>query len=287
MNFSFLIEQNIFLIIFIILTIGIVGMLIIGIVWILIIDIFKFLRREKRDIPPPKDFAKNELFFRISEEFHNQLKRGVEEEIKNNLLEFRKEIEKTSQEIIKSYQAQFRKEKEEMQRVYSAISQQIIIGGEEMRKQIKIFGQKTQEEISQLSKFNLETQKKISETAENKISQLDEVAKKEISKIEETTLKIRELLLAEIKKQSEIFSRELSQKISQIYQLSGERLREKIQKTEEEIENYKKEEFKKMDREIYRLIGEVAKKTIGKAIDLSDHERLVMEALEKAKKEIF
>jgi hypothetical protein len=33
------------------------------------------------------------------------------------------------------------------------------------------------------------------------------------------------------------------------------------------------------------MIGEVAKKIIGRAIDLSTHEKLVIETLQKAKKE--
>lgn len=91
----------------------------------------------------------------------------------------------------------------------------------------------------------------------------------------------------EAKKASGALSKELAQKFSEIFQSTEKTLNNKVAETEKEIEGYKKERFEEIDRKIYQLLGEVAKKTIGKTIDLSDHEKLVIEALEKAKKEIF
>jgi len=111
-----------------------------------------------------------------------------------------------------------------------------------------------------------------------------EVGNKEVQKI---ISELSRQAAEETKKSSETLSEELSQKFAEIYQSTKITLNNKVAETEKEIESYKKEELKKIDREIYQMLGEVAKKTIGKAIDLSDHEKLVMEALEKAKKEIF
>jgi len=91
----------------------------------------------------------------------------------------------------------------------------------------------------------------------------------------------------EAKKVSGALSEKLTQKFSEIYQSVEKTLNNKVAGTEKEIESYKKERFEAIDRKIYQLLGEVAKKTIGKTIDLSNHEKLVIEALEKAKKEIF
>jgi ribosomal protein S17E len=91
----------------------------------------------------------------------------------------------------------------------------------------------------------------------------------------------------EVKKTSETLSEELAQKFGEIYQLAKGTLNNKVTEAEKEIEDYKKERFKEIDRRVYQILGKVAKETIGKTIDLSDHEKLVMEALEKAKKEIF
>jgi len=47
----------------------------------------------------------------------------------------------------------------------------------------------------------------------------------------------------------------------------------------------KRKGLEEIDRGVYRTIVDVSKKIIGKAIDISTHEKLVMDALEKAKKE--
>jgi F0F1-type ATP synthase membrane subunit b/b' len=105
--------------------------------------------------------------------------------------------------------------------------------------------------------------------------------------IQKIVSEISQQAAEEIKKVSGVLSEELAQKFGGIYQLTKGTLNNKVAETEKEIENYKKERLKEIDRKIYQLLAKVAKKTIGKAIDLSDHEKLVIEALEKAKKEIF
>jgi hypothetical protein len=52
-----------------------------------------------------------------------------------------------------------------------------------------------------------------------------------------------------------------------------------------EVENHKKEKMQKVDSEIYRLLEEISKLVLGKALSLSEHEGLIEESVEKAKKE--
>jgi hypothetical protein len=52
-----------------------------------------------------------------------------------------------------------------------------------------------------------------------------------------------------------------------------------------EMENYRKEKMQKIDREVYKLLEEISKIVLGKAINLSDHEDLIEKSIEKAKKE--
>jgi len=84
-----------------------------------------------------------------------------------------------------------------------------------------------------------------------------------------------------------VLSDELAQKFGGIYQSAKGTLNNKVAETEKEIDSYKRQRFEEINRKMYQLLAKVAKETIGKAIDLSDHEKLVMESLEKAKKEIF
>lgn len=55
--------------------------------------------------------------------------------------------------------------------------------------------------------------------------------------------------------------------------------------TKKEIEDYKKEELEKIDSEIYEFLERITKKVLGKALNLSEHEDLITESLEKAKQE--
>jgi F0F1-type ATP synthase membrane subunit b/b' len=70
---------------------------------------------------------------------------------------------------------------------------------------------------------------------------------------------------------------------------SQKEVKEKIdteyEASKKEIDIYKKEELKKVDSDIYDLLEKIAKEVLGKAISLSDHEALIEDALEKAKKE--
>jgi len=47
----------------------------------------------------------------------------------------------------------------------------------------------------------------------------------------------------------------------------------------------KNEMLKKAEEEIYKILETVSKLTLGKSIPLADHEQLIIEALEKAKKD--
>ena len=71
--------------------------------------------------------------------------------------------------------------------------------------------------------------------------------------------------------------------------LSQKTVKEKIytdyDNAKKEIDSYKKEEFKKIDEDIYKLLEKVSKLVLGKALNLSEHEDLVEASLEKAKKE--
>jgi len=56
-------------------------------------------------------------------------------------------------------------------------------------------------------------------------------------------------------------------------------------KLQGDLEEYKKERIKKLEENIYDLLLEVSKQTIGKALSFDEHEELILDALNKAKKE--
>ena len=210
---------------------------------------------------------KNPLILEISETFQKDLEKLIVEETKRNLLVAREKILKEHEGILYGYQVLLGRLKKEFEE-----------RGEEVKKQLFLFSQKINEETSRVSKVGQETQDKVSKEAESKITELTQ-------KLEKTHSEVSDLLIKEAKMKAGELAKELTKEISNVYKSTQGVLEKEIEKTKREIEDYKKERIKELDEKIYLILGEIAKKTLGRAIDLSTHEELVMEALEKAKKE--
>ncbi|TSC75986.1 MAG: Uncharacterized protein G01um101430_156 [Parcubacteria group bacterium Gr01-1014_30] len=173
--------------------------------------------------------------------------RRNEKELQKNVREFRDAFQEATQEIIKSYKSKFAD------------------GNQEIQKVLGEFAERITKEAANLSKSAQDVQNIILEGTENKILGLNRAAEEKFVKIQEAYLKTS----------------------AQTLQSTREAINKKVEEVQGEIEDYKKKEIGEIDQKIYQILSKVAKKTIGKAIDLSDHEKLVMEALEKAKREIF
>ena len=123
--------------------------------------------------------------------------------------------------------------------------------------------------------------------AEDKLLDHSEEIKKQALKFSNTCSLAEQLVAKQSEKIAEQLAENLDQKIDQVYQAATKSVSQKIDQTEKSIDNYKKEKLNEIDEKIFQIIEDVAKKTIGKSIDLSLHEELVVQALEKAKKENF
>ena len=64
-----------------------------------------------------------------------------------------------------------------------------------------------------------------------------------------------------------------------------EKINEEYQKLEAEVKKEKEKKFKELDNNIYKVVQDVSKKVIGRAISVSEQEDLVIDALNNAKKE--
>lgn len=73
--------------------------------------------------------------------------------------------------------------------------------------------------------------------------------------------------------------------LTAVRKLAEAQMAKELTAVQESIRDYRITKIKELDDTVYQVLAQVAKKTIGRAIDLSSHEKLVMEALEKAKKE--
>ena len=133
-------------------------------------------------------------------------------------------------------------------------------------------------------------------TSESQIKTLEKLSydylfafQKELIALKENNIKmmgnvskdIENSVVAELNDFKEILKKETydSQKIVQT------KIEEAYKVVQKEIEDYKGTQLKKVEVQIYDIIQNVSKIVLGKTLSLQEHEQLVIDALEKAKKE--
>lgn len=144
------------------------------------------------------------------------------------------------------------------------------------------------EEISrEIQSKSSEALRELVNESKTRVTNLDQEIQKEISELNKISSDAQDLLLQGTKEVTNKLSQDLSKEIFQAYKSVEGNLNQQIVDMKKEVENYKEEKLRDVDEKIYQILGKVAKKTMGKTVDLSTHEELVMEVLEKAKKEEF
>jgi membrane-associated HD superfamily phosphohydrolase len=155
---------------------------------------------------------------------------------------------------------------------------------QEVKKTISNTSEKINDKIAQSFEKQATS---LFEKAEEKLFSHSEEIKNQSLKFNNACSSAEQLVIKQAEKVTEQLAQSLDQKIDQVYQAATKSISQKIDQTEKNIDNYKKEKLNEIDQKIFQMIEDVAKKTIGKSIDLSLHEELVIQALEKAKKENF
>ncbi len=96
----------------------------------------------------------------------------------------------------------------------------------------------------------------------------------------------------------QVLNEELRKKIADLANLNLKELEEsknvvstevkkEIAIMQTQVDKYTKEKYKEIDEKVYEIVSETAKNTVGKVINIVDHQQLVMNALEQAKKDKF
>ncbi len=65
-----------------------------------------------------------------------------------------------------------------------------------------------------------------------------------------------------------------------------EKIEKEYQVLKSELDNYKKTEIQKVERNIVRIIRRVSEKVLSKGLSMAEHEQIVLQSLEEAKKEL-
>lgn len=83
-------------------------------------------------------------------------------------------------------------------------------------------------------------------------------------------------------------SKDISSQVGAEVKVFGQALNASLSKMLEdskiEIENYKKNAMEDVNKKIFNIVADTVKKSIGKTLTKQEHEKLVMQALEEAKK---
>ena len=83
----------------------------------------------------------------------------------------------------------------------------------------------------------------------------------------------------------EIYKTIIEKQTFEAEKIAQERIKAKYEELENEIQNQKEQMIKKLNDDIYKILFTVSKMAIGKSLDFTDHEELIIKALEDAKKE--
>lgn len=83
------------------------------------------------------------------------------------------------------------------------------------------------------------------------------------------------------------FNQEIQKEIASVRSLNQEKVNTRLQTLDQELDKIKKEHYEALQKSIFVVLARISKKVLGRSIDISTHEQLVIDALEKAKKENF
>jgi len=221
-----------------------------GIIIILFIVFYLYLSKKIKE--------EKYVVLKVSQEFEESLRKSTEEELKKIINDLKTRVDNFSNKIILKYE-------------------------EELSEFIK----KIEDEFIALSLLSKEEREKFLKESEEKSKKLENQINKEFLKFTEINSQVRNFAINAIKKGVETIEKNITMETKTILEATNDIVSKKIIEIEKNIEEYRNKKLEEIDKKIYQLIGRVAKITIGHSLDLTTQEKLVMESLEKAKKESF
>ena len=116
-----------------------------------------------------------------------------------------------------------------------------------------------------------------------------ETYKKELEGLKQKNIEILKNVSKDIEedtvKEVEDFDNILQKETFAAQKIVEEKIEKEYSSAQKNVEDYKNEMLRKAEEKIYKILEAVAKLTLWKSIPLAQHEQLIIEALEKAKKD--
>lgn len=95
------------------------------------------------------------------------------------------------------------------------------------------------------------------------------------------TNEIKEEIMSEIK----TFEENLHKETLGSQEMVEQKIKQEYEKLEQELKDYKEQQMRKIDNNLYKVLANATEKIIEEAVDLRDKENIVMNCLEEAKRE--
>lgn len=202
--------------------------------------------------------------------------------VKSKKFPNKEKIENFKNQIILNASESFQKEleyliKQELQKNLAEIKKRNLEVLEKLFKELDF-------SMREISQSTIEIKNQITKEAQKNISTLNIEFNKEIASISAAKQTAEKVIIEEAKKRLMELSGNISGEISKTYKSAEETLSQMIKNAQKEIENYKWEKMQEIDKKIYKVLIEISKNIIGKTIDFSTHEDLIIQALNQAKK---
>ncbi|GAF70001.1 unnamed protein product, partial [marine sediment metagenome] len=162
----------------------------------------------------------------------------------------------------------------------------------EAQKLIDEASQKAQEIIRNTKTFTDKSTNLLTQEIQNATQNYAVLYGETLRRIQDESVKIvatipndvKESVINELTSLRSILQDELKRSQEEARKIIGQVYKE----VETEIENYKEKRMKQLDDSILEIVEQVSRKVLAKEISLEEHEKLVMKALEEAKRqEIF
>jgi len=165
---------------------------------------------------------------------------------------------------------------------------------------ISVANKKASEIIAQAMQVNQDTVKTFENTVstmlQNQKSNIEqkseEISKKHETEINELNNKIIILLTSVYKEIDsstkaglENYKNVIKQQTFEAEKLAQERMKTEYEKLEIEIAEKKQQRLQQLEENIYKILNNISKEIIGKTLDLTSHEDLIIKSIDKAKKE--
>lgn len=159
---------------------------------------------------------------------------------------------------------------------------------------------KSEEIVEEMEQFKNEMQKELrpvfQQSAEKFIQTINDQSKQFSESCNELLPQIKEMYTSDVTKSLDYFKIELSKELAPIREIVDGKVQEAVvmlkskidedwQTAHKEIEQYKEERKQRLATELESKLDELANVSFGKSLTVTQHQQLVMNALEKAKQD--